>query len=160
MYLPSSLDLASRRGELLIPFPIPGSQTRDIRVNMLTSTTKKLFVINSLLIASTSAAALQPKEIKIITTTPLSAFAAKQCSVNVGLPGGVYLCHQTSFAGGCNWYPPTTRLKSEIPCMYNFPKKANFSVGPDYGGYCQFFEKADCKGRLMKITSKDIPAEE
>jgi hypothetical protein len=79
---------------------------------------------------------------------PLIPIAA--CDPRVGVPGGAYVCPLANFTASatqpCKWVPPAE-------FCYTFGADVNQrprSVGPDAGGYCEFFSGADCTGVAKK----------
>ncbi|KAF2254497.1 hypothetical protein BU26DRAFT_400349, partial [Trematosphaeria pertusa] len=61
-----------------------------------------------------------------------------------GLPGAVYICTDRNFRGDCAWIMPDNQC--HIPGTgANAPK----SIGPDPGGSCVLFKKADCTGNQV-----------
>lgn len=62
-----------------------------------------------------------------------------------GLPGAVYVCTDQNFRGDCSWIMPSTRC--HIPGTAN---QAPESIGPDPGGFCILFQKADCTGNQIQ----------
>jgi hypothetical protein len=68
------------------------------------------------------------------------------CDARIGVPGGAYICPLANFTPSatqpCKWLPP-----AEL--CYTFGADASskpHSVGPDAGGYCEFFRGTDCTG--------------
>lgn len=59
-----------------------------------------------------------------------------------GLPGAVYICTGPNFTGDCGWLMPNSGSCHIAGTGENTPQ----SVGPDPGGSCVLFEKADCTG--------------
>jgi hypothetical protein len=84
--------------------------------------------------------------------------APAMCSTSIGEPGGVYLCSRINLwrdsnpQYDCKWRKPDTSC-------YNMPTQDAFempsSVGPDPGGYCDFYLTRDCVG-----TPSELPNDE
>ncbi|KAF2192154.1 hypothetical protein K469DRAFT_479550, partial [Zopfia rhizophila CBS 207.26] len=62
-----------------------------------------------------------------------------------GLPGAVYICTMPQFRGICGWVMPSSEC--HIP---GTGTQAPQSIGPDPGGFCVLYEKADCTGNQVK----------
>lgn len=83
---------------------------------------------------------------------PLTIAAPSECSKEIGLPGGVYLCSDTNFSGNCEWHSPSDKC-------HNFITNRPLSVGPDAGGYCLFYEARTCSrisGAVLAGTEKIV----
>jgi hypothetical protein len=70
-----------------------------------------------------------------------------------GLPGGLWLCNQPNWKGNCTWYPPFNECRTLATS--NLDERPN-SAGPDWGGYCVFFQHEDCRGDIVEVLPGNL----
>ncbi|KAF2730110.1 hypothetical protein EJ04DRAFT_568005 [Polyplosphaeria fusca] len=75
-----------------------------------------------------------------------------------GLPGAVYTCSKSGFAGECKWTPPTNECRT----FFNVGDNAPNSVGPDAGGVCSIYTGLACAGVPIRAIyfpgiAQDLP---
>lgn len=76
-------------------------------------------------------------------TKSLARDSYTTCPPSDGAPGGIYICPHPNFQGpGCFWRAPSSECYRFGRPYFDRPK----SLGPDPGGYCEFFMSDDCTG--------------
>ena len=82
------------------------------------------------------------------------------CQPGSGLPGGVFICPRPDFQPHvyktgvklCEWLPPD---ESKCHTWGEDVSARPQSIGPDPGGYCQFYTDSECK--VVAIIVKEDP---
>jgi hypothetical protein len=87
--------------------------------------------------------------LSLVTSSPIETIVPIPiCDARVGAPGGVYMCPAANFTATadqpCRWLPPANICYFWASDIAHRPR----SVGPDAGGYCEFFTGMDCTGEV------------
>tara|TARA_R110002003_G_scaffold141_26_gene13051 strand:- start:7790 stop:8170 length:381 start_codon:yes stop_codon:yes gene_type:complete len=90
-------------------------------------------------------------------TSALPTFKLDPCGPGLGLPGAVYTCPQPNWGHDtqpCTWHPPDVQQCFSFPLGTESAKPK--SIGPDPGGYCEFFTELNCLGVPFSYDVKNV----